>query len=108
VSEPVAAARTPVAITDHRTSGVLEIAWDDGRSSRLPHGLLRARCRCAACQQQYRALGDHPPASALVRLAAIRPVGDQGLNLVFDDGHGRGIYPWSYLLELDAACAARA
>jgi DUF971 family protein len=29
-------------------------------------------------------------------------VGELGLNLVFDDEHGRGIYPWPYLRELGA------
>jgi len=35
-----------------------------------------------------------------IRLDAIHPVGDKGLNLVFSDGHGRGIFPWAYLREL--------
>lgn len=90
----------PESLTDHRASGVLEIRWADGRTSRLPHALLRARCRCAACEQQRRHAGHDPEPGAAVRLADIRPVSDQGLNLVFDDGHGRGIYPWAYLHEL--------
>jgi DUF971 family protein len=27
-------------------------------------------------------------------------VSDKGLNLVFSDGHGRGIFPWAYLRGL--------
>jgi DUF971 family protein len=90
----------PLAITDHRASGWLEITWDDRHTSRLPHAWLRARCRCAACEQRRRAQA--PPASvaAELRLAEIHPVGEHGLNLVFSDGHGRGIYPWPYLREL--------
>ena len=30
----------------------------------------------------------------------VHTIGDKGLNLVFSDGHGRGIYPWAYLREL--------
>lgn len=92
----------PLAITDHARSGILEIAWSDGAVSRLPHGLLRARCRCAACEQRRRRTGADPAAAESLRIAAIEPVGEQGLNLVFDDDHGRGIYPWSYLRELCA------
>lgn len=90
----------PSAITDHQRSGRLEIEWPDGRRSQLPHGLLRARCRCAACQQALRTQGSCPEPAPQVRLAQIHMVGDKGLNLVFSDGHDRGIYPWSYLREL--------
>ena len=38
----------------------------------------------------------------LVRKAvtAVAPIGDYAINIAFSDGHARGIYPWSYLLEL--------
>ncbi|QDF99860.1 hypothetical protein CJ010_21970 [Azoarcus sp. DD4] len=87
----------PAGITDHRLSGVLFIAWEDGVTSALPHGWLRQRCRCAACTQQARSGGPEPEAAAL---AGIRMVADKGLNLVFADGHERGIYPWTYLRAL--------
>lgn len=86
----------PVQVTDHAASGVLEITWADGRTSRLPHAWLRSACRCADCEAQRRA-GTEPAAAEDVRVTEIRPVGEQGLNLVFSDGHGRGIYPWNYL-----------
>ena len=90
----------PSAITDHQTSGVLEIVWADGAVSQLAHGVLRLQCRCASCEQQRRA-GQLPVESdPNVRLSGIDPVGDKGLNLVFSDGHRRGIYPWLYLREL--------
>ncbi len=89
----------PESLVDHQASGVLEIRWHGGRTSRLPHALLRANCRCAACERRRRD-GEAIDAPAAVRLAQILPVAEHGLNLVFDDGHGRGIYPWSYLHEL--------
>lgn len=88
---------TPVGVTDHRLSGVLFVEWADGASSALPHGWLRQRCRCAACTQGARE-GREPPPGAV--LSAIRPLAETGLNLVFADGHDRGIYPWSYLRAL--------
>lgn len=90
---------TPLEITDLRNSGVLRIRWADGMLSELPHALLREGCRCAACTQAQRD-GSPVVAMADVRIAAIAPVADRGLNLVFSDGHGRGIYPWHYLREL--------
>jgi len=90
----------PQDIVNHQASGVLELRWQDGSASRLPHGLLRARCRCAGCEQAFRTQGAHPEPDGAVRLDAIHPVSDKGLNLVFSDGHGRGIFPWAYLHEL--------
>ena len=90
----------PQAIVNHQSSGVLELRWQDGSDSRLPHGLLRARCRCAGCEQSFRTKGTHPEPAAEIRLEAIHPIADKGLNLVFSDGHGRGIFPWAYLHEL--------
>jgi len=92
--------RFPLAIVDHQASGMLELAWQDGAVSRLPHGLLRSRCRCAGCEQQFRTQGRRPEVSPDLRLADIQPIGDKGLNLHFTDGHGRGIYPWAYLRQI--------
>ncbi|MFX7796821.1 gamma-butyrobetaine hydroxylase-like domain-containing protein [Acinetobacter baumannii] len=41
----------------------------------------------------------HAPADT--RVMAIEPAG-YGVQLIFNDGHARGIYPWAYLAELAA------
>jgi DUF971 family protein len=92
--------RFPLSIVDHQVTGVLELGWQDGAISRLPHGLLRSLCRCAGCEQQFRTQGRRPDVSPDVRLDDIRPIGDKALNLQFTDGHGRGIYPWAYLRQI--------
>lgn len=94
---------TPTAITDHGLRGLLEITWGDGLISQLPHALLRQRCRCAGCKQLARTGAVALLASPALRLTHIEPVSNQGLNLRFSDGHGRGIYPWGYLRELATA-----
>jgi DUF971 family protein len=93
---------TPTGVTDHRSSGMLEIAWADGSTSRLRHALLREQCRCAGCEQQRRRGPGAQHADEALRLVRIEPVGDHGLNLGFSDGHDRGIYPWSFLRQLGA------
>lgn len=87
-----------VSIANHAKSGTLDIEWDDGQQQRLTHGLLRVRCQCADCKVT-------PPQQALpgataLRLVEIRPVGTYGAQLIFSDGHDRGIYPWAYLYKL--------
>jgi DUF971 family protein len=93
---------SPIDIVDHRGSGVLEIGWADGRTSRLPHRLLRTQCRCAACEEQRRHGDGLPDSDDGLRLVRIEPVGEHGLNLAFSDGHDRGIYPWAFLRQLGA------
>ena len=90
----------PTSIVDHRASGALEIVWQDHTTARLPHPLLRSLCRCGGCEQQSRQTGRRAEVSPDIRLDDIRPVGDKALNLVFTDGHGRGIYPWAYLRQI--------
>ncbi|WP_232417790.1 DUF971 domain-containing protein [Methyloversatilis thermotolerans] len=83
----------------HAESRLLEIEWSDGLNRALPHGLLRARCRCAQCERGRRD-GQPPAEIASVGVQAVKPLADHGLNFVFSDGHERGIYPWPYLREL--------
>lgn len=89
----------PQDITWHAASGVLAVGWDDGSESRLSAAHLRAACKCAGCESQRRA-GQPPAAPAGTALAQINPIGAMGVQLVFSDGHDRGIYPWPYLHQL--------
>lgn len=89
----------PRAVTVHRVSRLLCIEWDDGTESTLSHALLRARCRCAFCERAARA-GEESGGGIGVVLTEALAIADTGLNLVFSDGHRRGIYPWAYLREL--------
>lgn len=98
MSGPAEMAPWPSDVVLHQTSGVLELAWADGSSARLEGPALRAACRCAECEQTRRHAGLPVPTNA--RLVALEPVGDKGLQLVFSDGHRRGIYPWRFLRQL--------
>ncbi|MDA3875695.1 MAG: gamma-butyrobetaine hydroxylase-like domain-containing protein [Halothiobacillus sp.] len=35
-------------------------------------------------------------------IATVEGVGGYGVQIIFQDGHDRGIYPWAYLRELAA------
>ena len=41
-------------------------------------------------------------ASATFAIAAVEPVGNYAVKLVFDDGHDTGLFTWGYLHELGA------
>ena len=42
-----------------------------------------------------------------VGIAAVEPVGQYAVRIVFDDGHDTGLYSWDYLYDLGANQPAR-
>jgi DUF971 family protein len=80
------------------SAGMLVVEWPDSSTSQLSHARLRANCPCSQCRAA-RLAGRIDAASAEVRLSAINAQG-YGVQLVFSDGHDRGIFPWQYLREL--------
>jgi DUF971 family protein len=96
----VTAAPKPSNITLHRASHILEVAFDTGETFRLPCEYLRVNSPSAEVQ-------GHSPSQKIlqhgkqnVNIAEIRPVGNYGVILKFDDGHGTGIYSWTVLYDL--------
>lgn len=92
--------RVPTGITLHQKSRVLEIAFADGRSFRLPYEFLRVYSPSAEVR------GHGPGQEVLqagkknVEIRALEPVGSYAVQPVFSDGHSTGIYSWEYLYEL--------
>lgn len=91
----------PVDIVHHQASGQLDIGWSDGLQASMSSRTLRSACRCAACVKLRRD-GLGPVSTDTLRMTELNPVGEFGLQLCFDDGHDRGIYPWPYLRELSS------
>jgi len=98
-------APSPTDVTWHALSRMLALGWDDGTEGRLTAARLRAACKCAACEHQRRG-GQPPEAPADTDLESINPIGSIGVQLVFNDGHDRGIYPWTYLHQLSQETCA--
>jgi DUF971 family protein len=96
------AAVWPLDVVLHAASGRLDVLWSDGQLARLAGPRLRDACRCSACESARRAGKPHA-AAADAAVTGLQPVGEMGLQLVFSDGHDRGIYPWPYLHELSGA-----
>lgn len=87
----------PTALTVHKKSRVLEIAFDDGTEFSLPFELLRvyspsAEVRGHGAGQEILQTGKRD-----VLLAALEPVGNYAVQPHFSDGHNTGIYSWDYL-----------
>lgn len=87
----------PEAITNDSAAGILEIRWQDGMLQRLGNGFLREQCQCASCRAARDQRNEHIVATPELRINSIIPVGSYAVQLIFSDGHVRGIFPWLYL-----------
>ncbi len=90
----------PSAITLHQASRVLEIAYADGRTFRLPCEYLRVYSPSAEVR------GHGPGQETLqvgkkdVTIDEVEPIGHYAIRPKFSDGHDTGIYSWEYLHDL--------
>jgi DUF971 family protein len=76
----------------------LVIKQADGRHRSLSAALLWSECPSA--QGRVRRARGQSTAPAGIAITDVRDVGAYGINIIFSDGHDRGIYPWSYLATL--------
>lgn len=92
----------PTGVTLHQQSHVLEIAFSDGRTFRLPYEYLRVYSPSAEVR------GHGPGQEVLqtgkrnVTVQEVEPVGHYAIRPRFSDGHDSGIYAWDYLYDLGA------
>lgn len=95
-----AGAPTPVSITAHGQSRVLEVGFSDGATFRIPFELMRI------CSPSAEVQGHGPGQEILqtgkrnVELLDLQPVGNYAVQPTFSDGHDTGIFSWDLLYEL--------
>lgn len=91
----------PQTLHSDTATGILEIVWDDAHRQRLDIALLRRQCPCADCKSLRRRAIDVAASCKPAGIAEIRPVGAYAAQVIFSDGHDRGIFPWAYLRSLE-------
>jgi len=90
----------PTNVIVHETSKVLELAYENGNSYRLPFEFLRVYSPSAEVR------GHGPGQEVLqtgkrdVAIVNLEPVGHYALKPTFSDGHDSGLYSWEYLYDL--------
>jgi DUF971 family protein len=105
-SKQTAPTPIPTALTVHKKSRVLEVAFDDGSEFSLPFELLRvyspsAEVRGHGAGQEVLQTGKRN-----VEFTALEPVGNYAVQPHFSDGHNTGMYSWDYLYWLGSNQAA--
>ena len=88
----------PSALRNSRSLARLSLEWADGEQQQISYTRLRCACPCSHCKAA-RLRGAIALVDEGVRLERIALQG-YGVQLVFSDGHQRGIYPWEYLRAL--------
>lgn len=91
---------SPSAIRNQREAGLLTVRWEDAEQV-ISHARLRGACPCSQCRAAH-LRGAIGVVQDGVRVERIEPQG-YGVQLLFSDGHQRGIYPWDYLRGLGVA-----
>jgi DUF971 family protein len=95
-----AATSWPIELRIKHAERALEIDFDDGVTFRLPAELLRVESPSA----EVKGHGAEPKKTVAgkrnVGIAAVEPVGNYAIRILFDDGHDTGIYSWRYLRAL--------
>ncbi|MGI4813835.1 MAG: gamma-butyrobetaine hydroxylase-like domain-containing protein [Janthinobacterium lividum] len=88
----------PQRIGVDRAARTLTLHWSDGVSQTLRHDALRRACLCAQCRR-IRLDGGEIIVPPDISIEDVVTMG-YGVQLVFSDGHARGIYPWQFLADL--------
>ncbi|HWE40110.1 MAG TPA: DUF971 domain-containing protein [Isosphaeraceae bacterium] len=94
----------PTDIRARQAEQVLELVWDDDQADRLAYRDVRAQCPCAACRDEWTGERIIQPESIRpdLQLEGMEAVGNYAVRLVWNDGHGSGLYTWDYLRKLAA------
>ena len=90
----------PTEIKLHQKSRVMEIAFDDGKTFRLPYEYLRVYSPSAEVRGHGPGQEVLQTGKRAVEIRSMEAVGSYAVQPQFSDGHGTGIYSWDYLYEL--------
>src|SRR5262245_48291373 len=98
----MSAPEPPTNIRPHQGEQLLELTWADGRVDRIAYQHLRANCPCASCRDEWTGQRILDPATIRpdLKLEGMEGVGSYAVRLVWNDGHGSGLFTWESLRSL--------
>jgi DUF971 family protein len=91
----------PIQISEDSETQI-SIEWSDGRKDVLQAAVLRRRCPCASCIDEWtgqKRLVDSSVPDDL-RITDLSLVGRYALNVTFSDGHNTGLYTFETLRDI--------
>ena len=90
----------PTELRLNPAKDLLAILFDSGERFELPAEYLRVESPSAEVQGHSPEQKQTVTGKQDVKIAAIEPVGNYAVRIVFDDGHDSGFFTWNYLHTL--------
>jgi DUF971 family protein len=97
---------SPLGLTVHGQSRVLEVAFQDGATFAIPFELMRIYSPSAEVQGHGQGQQVLQTGKRDVELDSLDPVGNYAVQPRFSDGHDSGIFSWDYLYFLGSQQAS--
>ena len=91
---------TPTNLVFHNRSRVLELAFDDGHTFKLPYEYLRVYSPSAEVRGHGPGQETLQAGKREITITDVEQVGHYAIRPKFSDGHDSGIYSWDYLHDL--------
>lgn len=91
---------SPQDIQCDTTNDQIHFSWSDTDPIILSYSQLRENCPCSFCR--YSRFKKQPISSKNmddIKVTALNSFG-YGLQICFNDGHDKGIFPWDYLIQI--------
>lgn len=84
-----------------KDGAAVRLTWDDGQVTAVSSRTLRQLCPCAECVDEWTNKRTFDPALIKpdMRIMEKHPVGNYAVSFRFADGHGTGIFHWTFLRE---------
>ena len=90
----------PTELRLDKAKRILTVSYDSGEAFSLPAEYLRVESPSAEVQGHGPGQKQIVTGKDNVSIAALEPVGNYAVRIVFDDGHDTGLFSWDYLHEL--------
>ena len=91
---------TPTDLVFQNRSRLLEIAFDDGKTFKLPYEYLRVYSPSAEVRGHGPGQETLQAGKREIAIDDVEQVGHYAIRPRFSDGHDTGIYSWDYLHDL--------
>ena len=89
----------PVEVKLLEEARILQVTWNDEHVSDYPLDYIRGWCPCAVCQGHFTNEYKYIETQGK-KIVDVRPVGNYGMSIVWDDGHDTGIYQFELLRKM--------
>ena len=90
----------PIELRLDKAKRTLTVSYDSGETFSLPAEYLRVESPSAEVQGHGSAQKQIVTGKEGVAIAALEPIGNYAVRIIFDDGHDTGLFSWDYLHEL--------